>query len=134
MRAQRSYEPLDRSSRMFRAYVVVLANLFGNLLLGFTTLQTSPNDHGCLIQRVVTLGIQIDEHCFTTVELGIDNVAVWMGCGGGTQSLFSSAFDSITGGSRRYNYRQRASINRLTMNLLIAPGDFPKTLQAEKAR
>ncbi len=70
---------------MFRTYVVVLANLVGNLLLSLTTLQTAPHKHSCLVQRVVTLGVQIDEHCFTTVELGVDNVAMWMWGGGGAQ-------------------------------------------------
>ena len=74
---------------MFRTYVVVLANLVGNLILSLTPFQSAPNEHCRLVQRVVTLGIQIDKHGFATVELGIDNVTVRLWFSGGVQVILS---------------------------------------------
>jgi hypothetical protein len=87
MRAQRSYEPLDRRCRLFFTYFVTIANIVSDLGRRFATFQPAPDEHCRLVQCVVTLRIQIDEHCFTAIELGVDNVAVWMWCGGGVQAI-----------------------------------------------
>ena len=128
MRAQRSQEPLDRRCGMFFTDFITIANIASDLCGCFATFQTAPHEHCCLVQCVVTLGIQIDEHCFPAVELGIDNVTVRMWCGWGVQAILFSSFDSVAGSGRRDNYRERASITFLSSYPLIAPGDFSKTL------
>jgi len=96
MGSQRIYQALDRSCRLFCCHVVAVRDFARNVSCCLTALKTAPYEHCCLIERVVTLGIQIDEHCFTAVELGIDNVAVWMWCGGGVQAiLFSNLNQSL---------------------------------------
>ncbi len=90
MRSQRTYQSLDRCCRLFCCHVVAIRDFARNVSCCLTALETAPHEHRCLVQRVVTLRIQIDEHCFTAVELGIDNVAVWMECGGGVQAVLAS--------------------------------------------
>lgn len=62
---------------MFSTYFVTLADLAGNLIHSLPTFQTTPDQHRRLVQSVVALGVQIDEHGFTAVKLGIDNMIVW---------------------------------------------------------
>ena len=75
---------------MFFSYLVTSANITRDLARRFTSFQTTPHKHCCLVQRVVALGIEIDEHRFTTVELGVDNVAVWLWRSRGIQGCLSS--------------------------------------------
>lgn len=72
---------------MFFTYFVAIANLARDLGRSLTTFQAAPHEHRRLVQCVITLGVQIDEHGFATVEFGIDNMTVWMWCSRSVQGF-----------------------------------------------
>ena len=90
MRPERSKQSLDRLCGMFFTYVVVFANLASNLRRCLAAFQSAPYEHRRLVQHVVTLSIQIDEHSFATVEFGIHDVTMRVWCGRSVQAILFS--------------------------------------------
>ena len=69
---------------MFRRYFVAVGYLARNLRGSFAALQSAPDQHGSLIERVIALCIQVNEYSFATIEFRVYDVTVRLrgnGCG-----------------------------------------------------
>lgn len=134
MRCQRSYQALNRSRCVSRGDIVVFADLADDFSRSLATIQSLPNHHRCFIERVVAFGIEIDQHRFAAIELRVDNMTVGSGCGSSGQALGSHFVGMllVTGGRRRHDHGQRASVRRLRFILRVAPGNLAEALQTEQ--
>ena len=118
---------------MFRRHFVAISNLARNLGGSFATLQSAPDQHCSLIERVIALSIQVDEDGFATIEFSVDDVRVRLrrkGCGQAIRSLRLMVLVALVAGGRRCNdhgKRSRAS----AVWLRATPGNFTKTLQTK---
>ena len=79
-----TYQALDGGHGVFRGHFVAVGYLARNFRGSFAALQSAPDQHCSLIQRVIALRIQVNEYSFSTIEFRIYDVTVRLrgkGCG-----------------------------------------------------